>query len=277
MLHVPILPAPTVKLDIQRLLQSSPSPPSLPTQSQPPSHSGTTHYPSFTPVSSSPAVSVSTQPLSAAARPQPSHQQALAPNYAPLHHRSHGAYSSSNPPSGNHPVPSQRDTSPDSGLSAASAAGSTISPGSSIIAPAKRPAPDEQHPSATPAKKQSKWTTAENATIISLRGQGMKWEDVSKRVPGRSPTSCRLHYQNYLERRTPWDDEKKNKLARLYERCVKFFSFGSLYAVTQQLAVPFLQPRNVRPLDRYCIFSERIARKLPIATPGLSKARIEEP
>ena len=54
--------------------------------------------------------------------------------------------------------------------------------------------------------------------IIELRGSGMKWEDISKRLPGRSAISCRLHYQNYLERRSEWDEERKNRLARLYER-----------------------------------------------------------
>ena len=48
----------------------------------------------------------------------------------------------------------------------------------------------------------------------------MKWEDISQRLPGRSAISCRLHYQNYLERRCDWSDEKKSKLARLYERYV---------------------------------------------------------
>lgn len=48
----------------------------------------------------------------------------------------------------------------------------------------------------------------------------MKWEDISKRLPGRSAISCRLHYQNFLERRPEWDEERKNKLARLYERFV---------------------------------------------------------
>lgn len=67
-------------------------------------------------------------------------------------------------------------------------------------------------------KKQSKWSAEEDAIIIGLRGAGMKWEDVSKRLPGRSAISCRLHYQNYLERRSEWDEERKNKLARLYER-----------------------------------------------------------
>jgi hypothetical protein len=55
------------------------------------------------------------------------------------------------------------------------------------------------HPAESPAKKQSKWSAEEDALIIDLRGGGMKWEDISKRFPGRSAISCRLHYQNYLE------------------------------------------------------------------------------
>lgn len=84
--------------------------------------------------------------------------------------------------------------------------------------PAKRLQP--AHTAESPAKKQSKWSPEEDALIIELRGSGMKWEDISKRLPGRSAISCRLHYQNYLERRSEWDEDKKNKLARLYERYV---------------------------------------------------------
>lgn len=83
----------------------------------------------------------------------------------------------------------------------------------------KRMAAQHPHPSESPAKKkQSKWTSVEDASIIDLRGNGMKWEDISKHLPGRSAISCRLRFQNYLERRSEWDEEKKNKLARLYER-----------------------------------------------------------
>jgi Myb-like DNA-binding domain len=74
------------------------------------------------------------------------------------------------------------------------------------------------HSLESPAKKQSKWSPEEDALIIELRGSGMKWDDISKKLPGRSAISCRLHYQNYLERRSEWDEERKNKLARLYER-----------------------------------------------------------
>ena len=84
--------------------------------------------------------------------------------------------------------------------------------------PAKRHRPNSPPVQPSPAKRQSKWTQEEDAIIIELRGSGMKWEDISKRLPGRSAISCRLHYQNYLERRSEWDEEKKNRLARLYER-----------------------------------------------------------
>jgi Myb-like DNA-binding domain len=77
------------------------------------------------------------------------------------------------------------------------------------------------HPSESPAKKQSKWSPEEDEKIIRLRGDAMKWEDISKQLPGRSAISCRLHYQNYLERRSEWDEDRKNKLARLYERYVE--------------------------------------------------------
>ncbi|PGH19284.1 hypothetical protein AJ80_04037 [Polytolypa hystricis UAMH7299] len=41
----------------------------------------------------------------------------------------------------------------------------------------------------------------EDALIIELPGARMKWEDISKALSGRSAISCRLRYQNYLERR----------------------------------------------------------------------------
>ncbi|KAF9774920.1 hypothetical protein IL306_007026, partial [Fusarium sp. DS 682] len=68
-----------------------------------------------------------------------------------------------------------------------------------------------------PVKKQSKWSLEEDALINELRGRNMDWEDISKRLPGRSTNACRLHYRNYLERQSGWDEERKNKLARLYE------------------------------------------------------------
>ncbi|KAI5283507.1 hypothetical protein KEM54_002081 [Ascosphaera aggregata] len=73
----------------------------------------------------------------------------------------------------------------------------------------------------SPAKKQSKWSAREDALIIEYRNKNMKWKEISREIPGRSATSCRLHYQNYLEKRCVWNEDRKNKLARLYERFKK--------------------------------------------------------
>ncbi|KAI0843424.1 hypothetical protein F5Y06DRAFT_3840 [Hypoxylon sp. FL0890] len=91
------------------------------------------------------------------------------------------------------------------------------------------------HTSESPAKKQTKWSREEDHLIIDLRGSGMKWDDISKRLPGRSAISCRLHYQNYLERRGEWDEEKKNKLARLYER----FKQDMWTKVSEEMGIPW--------------------------------------
>ncbi|KAI2465727.1 hypothetical protein F4781DRAFT_435145 [Annulohypoxylon bovei var. microspora] len=91
------------------------------------------------------------------------------------------------------------------------------------------------HEAESPAKKQSKWTKQEDQLITSLRGGGMKWDDISKRLPGRSALSCRLHYQNYLEKKSAWDEEKKNKLARLYER----FKHDMWIKVSLEMGIPW--------------------------------------
>ena len=83
---------------------------------------------------------------------------------------------------------------------------------------AKRTSPPDDNRSGPPPKKQTKWTPEEDRKIIAYRGQGMKWSEISARLEPRSEIGCRLHYQNYLEKRSDWDEEKKNKLARVYER-----------------------------------------------------------
>ncbi|GKU21395.1 unnamed protein product [Fusarium langsethiae] len=85
------------------------------------------------------------------------------------------------------------------------------------------------------ARSQRKWSPEEDALITELRGKGMKWEDISKRLAGRSAISCRLRYQNYLERRIEWDEQRKNKLARLYER----FKPEMWAKVAEEMAVPW--------------------------------------
>lgn len=182
---------PTAKLDISHLLQSSPSPPA-PGTNQAPSFSRSTSVSStrpLYPLVSSPSASTTSQVSTATASAvSVGAQELLAPSAPPV-------------------------TAPASASLSAPLGSSS-----------KRPPPIAPHPLATPAKKQSKWSQQENELIINLRGTGMKWEDISRNLPGRSAISCRLHYQNYLERKCEWDEEKKNKLARLYDRYVHFLS-----------------------------------------------------
>lgn len=86
---------------------------------------------------------------------------------------------------------------------------STNSVAASSFIPAKRVSNAQAHPSESPAKKQPKWSPEEDAKIIKLRSNNIKWEDISKQLPGQSAISCRLHYQNYLERRSEWNEDRK--------------------------------------------------------------------
>lgn len=172
---------PTAKLEISHILQSSPSPPP-PRAAQPPPLARSVSVPSSTghyPLVSSPTTSTASH-FSTATAP--------ARFYREQDRRPHGPFTTLAP------VPS------------------------SAVPSSKRGSPVTPHPLASPAKKQSKWSPQEDILIVQLRGAGMKWEDVSKRLPGRSSISCRLHYQNYLERKSEWNEEKKDKLARLYDR-----------------------------------------------------------
>ncbi|KAM3078110.1 hypothetical protein ACMFMG_002590 [Clarireedia jacksonii] len=125
------------------------------------------------------------------------------------------------------------------------------------------------HPAESPAKKQSKWSAEEDALIIDLRGSGMKWEDISKRLPGRSAISCRLHYQNYLERRSEWDEERKNKLARLYER----FKPEMWAKVAEEMAVPWRAAEAMH----WQLGEQDMARRAGVVPFSLSSVTLDTP
>ncbi|KAK3672914.1 hypothetical protein LTR78_007267 [Recurvomyces mirabilis] len=165
----------------------------------------------------SPVLSAVTRPPLSAPPLEPPVQQAPPFSYPPVQMAQYAHYpppSSACPPMGAYPYPFY----PPGAMM-----DPRLPPPISLPHPGpsnKRLAPP--HPAESPAKKkQSKWTVDEDVSITELRGNGMKWEDISKHLPGRSAISCRLRFQNYLERRSEWDEEKKNKLARLYERFKK--------------------------------------------------------
>lgn len=62
------------------------------------------------------------------------------------------------------------------------------------------------------------WLPEEDKTIVYLRNQGRGWLAISKHLSERSPTACRLRYQNYLERWDTWNDDSKTQLAQQYFR-----------------------------------------------------------
>ena len=180
MLHASLV-IPTAKLDIGSLLTSSPSPP--PRQNPNPA---TTRPP---PVPRSISVPTSGPYLPRVTSPAGSSASHYSTSTAPPQ----GYAQTQTAPIGGH--------QPTLGLSS------------------KRGPPTNPHPLASPAKKKAKkWTDREAALLVSLRGANMKWADIAKQFPGRTETSCRLRYQNYEERTVTWDEDMKDKLARLYER-----------------------------------------------------------
>lgn len=83
------------------------------------------------------------------------------------------------------------------------------------ISQPQRPSPNHPMDKTTPG---AKWTPEADALLIELRGKGLKWDAVAKKFPGRSAMACRLHYQNYLEKDDKWSEERKDQLARAYEK-----------------------------------------------------------
>ncbi|KAK3169816.1 hypothetical protein OEA41_009200 [Lepraria neglecta] len=187
---------PVAKLDIRDLLKGSPSPPSRTTQapsfsrsiSVPSNHPHVPLLPSPSSTSTASQYSASTAPTNSSDQHQRQQSRQLPPQPIDLSKMPQAVF----------------EQNPNLDPAAA--------------APNKRPLAADDRPFSSPAKKQSKWSPAEDAEIIRLRGSGMKWEDISKKLRGRSAISCRLHYQNYLERRSEWDEEKRNRLARVYDR-----------------------------------------------------------
>jgi hypothetical protein len=55
-------------------------------------------------------------------------------------------------------------------------------PGSNESPPYQTPIPKE-----VPSKKQPKWSTEEDRLVSGLRDEGMKWDDIAKRLPVSTP------------------------------------------------------------------------------------------
>ncbi|UNI14824.1 hypothetical protein JDV02_001416 [Purpureocillium takamizusanense] len=82
----------------------------------------------------------------------------------------------------------------------------------------KQPSPQVSQNPLQRANEKHEWNAEEDKLMLMLRGEGMKWRDVSQQLPGRSAIACRLRYQNYIEKRADWSEESKDRLSMLYER-----------------------------------------------------------
>lgn len=174
-----VLVSPTAKLDISRLVEHSPSP--SPSPSPPPT--STTSLPPLSRSFSIPATVDQS-------RVNTSHNTSSIPQY----------YATTGV---SHPVPHQE----------------VLAPLSTVVSGNKRTASSSPHELQQPNKKPPRqWSDSDSDELVKLRGQNMKWEDIARRFPNRSHVACRLRYQNYMERKYHWTDDKNGKLARLYER-----------------------------------------------------------
>ncbi|CAL8579397.1 hypothetical protein XPA_005146 [Xanthoria parietina] len=174
------LVSPTAKLEISKLLKSSPSP-----SPPPPS---TASVPSFSRSFSGPRVEA--DPLVGS-----------PPTTSPTSRFPPSAFATAT-------LHTQRPsvTGPPTSLSI---------PASSIKRTASTSPQESRHASKRPTRQ---WSDADSDKLLKFRGSNMKWDEVASHFPGRTPTACRLRYQNYLEKKHNWNDEKKKSLAVLYDR-----------------------------------------------------------
>lgn len=67
-----------------------------------------------------------------------------------------------------------------------------------------------------------RWSKDEDNLIIKWRASGETWKEISKKLSGRSPLSCRLRHQNYLEKKQRWTVKDRETLALHYARYAWF-------------------------------------------------------
>lgn len=202
------LVSPTAKLEISKLLESSPSP-------SPPARSTPSHP------SVSRSFSVSATELDPRFSASPATSTALRLSAPTL-------------PSGPPNAPRQSSTGGQAPL---------FLPATSSKRIASTSPQDSRHA----GKKTRQWSKADSDELHDLRAKGEKWEDIAQRFPGRTSTACRLRYQNYLERKHEWTDKEKEDLARLYHRYVVCLFFFPTPSVVTLISFENEHPSTVPP------------------------------
>lgn len=62
------------------------------------------------------------------------------------------------------------------------------------------------------------WVSDDDEKLIQLRSQGWSWMAISKALPGKTQSCCRLRYREFLNQSSQWTEERKNSLSREYAR-----------------------------------------------------------
>ncbi|KAL8866826.1 MAG: hypothetical protein Q9174_006058, partial [Haloplaca sp. 1 TL-2023] len=175
-----VLVSPTAKLDISRIVRPSPSP-------SPPPPSTT----SLPPISQAFPISSN----------EPGPPGCTSPTGSVAHSQSGRVL-----PRGSFTSTRHGSTGSQASVPATTASGKRVASTSPL---------ESRHANKKPTRQ---WSEADSEELLRLRGANMKWDDIARRFPSRTATACRLRYQNYLERKHNWTEEKKSRLARLYDR-----------------------------------------------------------
>lgn len=183
-----VLVSPTAKLDISKLVESSPSPsPSPPRRS---TSSRPSLSRSFSASVTGSDARFATSPTTSTAHPGPV----------------------TNIPVGAADTPRQQRIS---GPAPVSVSATSV----------KRTASTSPRESRQANKKMTRqWTKWEDNQVLERRQRNppMTWDEIAAEIPNRSAIACRLRFQNYMERKAEWTDAEKEQLARLYDRYVVF-------------------------------------------------------
>ncbi|KAJ5449543.1 uncharacterized protein N7458_005992 [Penicillium daleae] len=81
--------------------------------------------------------------------------------------------------------------------------------------PRSQRAARSQYLSCQPSKV---WLPEEDIKLIHLRSKGWQWPAISRMLPGKSQSCCRLRYKGHLNRSPQWTEERKDSLSREYAK-----------------------------------------------------------
>ena len=80
-----------------------------------------------------------------------------------------------------------------------------------------------RRPIGLPANGRGGWSKPEEREIVRLHKSGETWDNIAKKLPGRTAQGCRRHYWNHLAngalpiRLTRWSEPEELEMVRLHE------------------------------------------------------------